>query len=615
MVILIRRLWIFAKPYKTRLILGLLCGALFALTSGALMVMVRFVAAAVFPGPHEPTLATELDKAPSLLQPLAHFLQRLLLRVSASDSRDAKVFVICTLPVLALLRAVSGYLNMYFTNWAAVRTIADLRRRLFEHLQSQPLSFFSSARTGDLIARTVNDTQALYGIISTGMAALLRDPLTIITLLVVLLSQPTTRKLTLISIIVLPACVVPVTIYARKVRKSARAMQGHLADLSNLMHEAFTGNRIIKAYNLELTVQKQFREITSRFVTHAMRIVRANELPSQATEFLGILGVCLVLLFVIFQTDTARPPTSGEFIQFILTIVLMYQPIKVLVRLYNQMHQAASASHQVFAYLDTPSTQVEAANPILLKAAGADIHFDSVDFSYGDKNVLREINLTIKAGQFVALVGKTGSGKTSITNLLLRFYDPTAGSVRIGKADLREVARKDLRRQIALVAQDTILFNDTIRQNIRLGREGATDAEVEEAARHAYAHDFILEKPQGYETVVGEKGVTLSGGQRQRVAIARALLRDAPILILDEATSALDSESERAVQAALEELTIGRTTICIAHRLSTIQKADRIVVLEDGRIVETGTHAELIQARGMYCKLYELQYVVALAPA
>jgi subfamily B ATP-binding cassette protein MsbA len=615
MVILIRRLWIFAKPYKTRLILGLLCGALFALTSGALMVMVRFVAAAVFPGPHEPTLATELDKAPSLLQPLAHFLQRLLLRVSASDSRDAKVFVICTLPVLALLRAVSGYLNMYFTNWAAVRTIADLRRRLFEHLQSQPLSFFSSARTGDLIARTVNDTQALYGIISTGMAALLRDPLTIITLLVVLLSQPTTRKLTLISIIVLPACVVPVTIYARKVRKSARAMQGHLADLSNLMHEAFTGNRIIKAYNLELTVQKQFREITSRFVTHAMRIVRANELPSQATEFLGILGVCLVLLFVIFQTDTARPPTSGEFIQFILTIVLMYQPIKVLVRLYNQMHQAASASHQVFAYLDTPSTQVEAANPILLKAAGADIHFDSVDFSYGDKNVLREINLTIKAGQFVALVGKTGSGKTSITNLLLRFYDPTAGSVRIGKADLREVARKDLRRQIALVAQDTILFNDTIRQNIRLGREGATDAEVEEAARHAYAHDFILEKPQGYETVVGEKGVTLSGGQRQRVAIARALLRDAPILILDEATSALDSESERAVQAALEELTIGRTTICIAHRLSTIQKADRIVVLEDGRIVETGTHAELIQARGMYCKLYELQYEVALAPA
>jgi ABC-type multidrug transport system fused ATPase/permease subunit len=213
------------------------------------------------------------------------------------------------------------------------------------------------------------------------------------------------------------------------------------------------------------------------------------------------------------------------------------------------------------------------------------------------------------------LVGKTGSGKTSITNLLLRFYDPTAGSVRIANADLRQVARKDLRSQIGLVAQDTILFNDTIRQNIRLGREGATDAEVEEAARHAYAHDFILEKPQGYDTVVGEKGVTLSGGQRQRIAIARALLRNAPILILDEATSALDSESERAVQAALEELTIGRTTICIAHRLSTIQKADKIVVLEGGQIVEVGRHSELIQARGTYCKLYELQYEAALASA
>jgi subfamily B ATP-binding cassette protein MsbA len=286
----------------------------------------------------------------------------------------------------------------------------------------------------------------------------------------------------------------------------------------------------------------------------------------------------------------------------------MYKPIKELTRLHNQLHQAEAASARVFELLDTKTTMPEPVAPVPLDATKTDIHFQNVDFSYGERAVLRGINLDIKAGQLVALVGSSGSGKTTLANLLPRFYDPQSGVVRIGGTDIRQVSTKELRRQIAIVTQETILFHDTIRGNIAVGKPGATDEEIEAAARHANAHGFILEKPNGYDAIVGEKGVALSGGQRQRISIARAILKDAPILILDEATNALDAEAERAVQEELEKLMKGRTTICIAHRLSTIQKADVIVVLNDGRIVETGTHAELIQRGGVYQRLYEIQF-------
>jgi subfamily B ATP-binding cassette protein MsbA len=380
------------------------------------------------------------------------------------------------------------------------------------------------------------------------------------------------------------------------------------------MHEAFTGNRIIKAYNLESTVLKQFRETTRKYIGQAMRIVRANEIPSQVTEFLGGLGVALVLLYVVYFTDRSQT-SAGDFLTFVLSIVIMYQPIKALTRLHNQLNQAASASSRVFELLDTANAVTDPAKPVVLRAVNADLHFEKIDFEYGDKPILRDVNLSVKAGQMVALVGSSGSGKTTLTNLLLRFYDPKKGRIRIGAIDIRETTVKELRHQISLVAQETILFNDTIRNNIALGRPGATNEEIETAAKHAFAQAFILEKPQGYDTIVGEKGAMLSAGQRQRLTIARAILKDAPILVLDEATSALDTESERAVQAALEQLMKGRTTICIAHRLSTIQKADLIVVLDAGRIVEMGTHPELVQTRGYYARLYELQFEPALSEA
>jgi subfamily B ATP-binding cassette protein MsbA len=315
-----------------------------------------------------------------------------------------------------------------------------------------------------------------------------------------------------------------------------------------------------------------------------------------------------LVFFYVVNLPKDHQPRSSDFFTFILTIVMIYPPIKAFTRLHNQLHQARAASERVFELLATSNSVPEPAAPVALHADQADIEFQDVDFNYGEKPVLRDVNLIAKAGQLVALVGSSGSGKTTLANLLLRFFDPVHGIVKIGGLDVRQVSTRDLRNQIAVVAQENILFNDTILRNIELGRLGATKQEIVAAAKHAHAYEFIMQKPEGFDAVIGEKGVSLSGGQRQRIAIARAVLKGAPILILDEATNALDAESERAVQTALDELMKGRTTICIAHRLSTILHADMIVVMDHGSIVETGRHEELVRRGGVYQKLYELQF-------
>ena len=588
MIAFIRRLWKYVRPYQTRLLMGLACGLLLAFANGLLLVVVKIGPDLIFH--KEITLSTheQIQKAPKFFQPVLEWLTSRL-PTSIQASSDAVLYtVILSIPVIMFLRSLFSYLNVYLVNWASTRAMADLRTKVFAHLQNLPLSFFSQANTGDLISRVSSDTQSLRGIVGSSIATLVSDPFTVLMMLGMLLSMK--PVLTLFSLVVLPICIIPISIYAKKVRQSARAMQTHTADLSKMMHEAFTGNRIIKAYNLEDKILAEFREVTGKFVNQTMRVVRAGEIPGNVTEFLGGVGVTLILLYI------AKTATNdiGNFSAFLFGIFSMYKPIKNLTRLHNQFHQAHAASQRVFELLDTPSSMPEPASPKPLVAAGSDIQFDDVYFSYGEKPVLKGINLTIKAGQFVALVGTTGSGKSSMVNLLPRFYDVPGGAVLIGGLDVREVSLKDLRRQIAIVTQDILLFHDTIANNIAAGRPGATTEEIEAAARHANAHEFIVQKEQGYNTIVGEKGAVLSGGQKQRISIARAILKDAPILILDEATSSLDNEVERAVQEELEKLMRGRTTICIAHRLSTVQKADRIVVLSDGRIVETGTHAELI---------------------
>jgi subfamily B ATP-binding cassette protein MsbA len=464
--------------------------------------------------------------------------------------------------------------------------------------------FFSENSTGQLISRVMNDTQSLQVILANATSVIVRDPITLLgTLGFLFWQQP---KLTLIALIVLPLCVVPMAIYNRRVRRAASEVQKQSAELTQIMAESFTGHRVVKAYNLETIVAGQFYETARKSVGNYMRIVRAIEIQGPIIEFFGACGVALLLAYLIYWS--ASHPNPSAFIQLVFSIVTMYPPLKNLARLQNQTVQARAASERAFELLATHSAVPEPAQPKTINAAGAEIQFDHVHFSYGEKIALHEINLQIKPGQLVALVGASGSGKTTLSNLLLRFYDPQQGAIRIGGVDLREISTRDLRNQFAVVTQETVLFNDTIRRNIELGRIGATNEEIIAAAKHAHAHQFILEKPDGYETVIGEKGVMLSGGQRQRIAIARAVLRNAPVLILDEATNALDSESERAVQSALDELMSGRTTLCIAHRLSTILHADMIVVLDQGRIIETGSHDELVKRGGVYQKLYELQF-------
>ena len=603
MIYFLRQLWGFVRPYRGRFFLGLLCGIFYGFTNGALLAAAKVVIDLIFNG--STNFHEQLEKAPHWIHPFTHRLAVMLPEFHAPTTTLGWVLVAGTIPAIMLLRNTLAYLSIYLTNWSAMHAIADIRTKLFSHLQNLSLGFFNRASTGDLIARITNDTQVLFSIIGGTFASMVKDPVTILCLLGYQLTmQPT---LTLVSVVVFPVCLVPIIIYGRKVRKSARAVQEHNAALTNLMHESFTGNRVIKAYNLESTVIEQFKATTKKYVGQMMRVIRSNEIPSQLMEFFGAAGIALVFIYVQ-HLPKDRQPKASDFFTFILSIVMIYPPIKSFIRLHNQLHQARAASERVFVLLATKNSMPEPAQPKMLHASHADIEFQNLDFNYGEKPVLRGINLTVKAGQLVALVGASGAGKTTLANLLLRFYDPARGAIKIGGVDLRDVSTRDLRNQIAVVAQENILFNDTIRRNIELGRLGATNDEIVAAAKHAHAYDFITQKPEGFNAVIGEKGVSLSGGQRQRLAIARAVLKNAPILVLDEALSALDSESERIVQNALDELMKGRTTICIAHRLSTIFHADLIVVLDQGRIVETGRHAELLQHNGVYRRLYELQF-------
>lgn len=596
-----RKLWQLTRPYKGRFILGGLFGILSGFADTVVALTLVFVVTMVFSGSTNDEINQAIVKVNEYSPRLADALQQLQnwLAANVSHSKFNLVMVVSLIPLVMLGRGVCNYLNNYLMGWVAIRAISDLRARLFEHLLNLPLSFLSRNSTGELMSR-IGDVGVLQNMIGVSLVTMIKEPIRLVSFAAVPFALY--PKLTVIALITFPLCVIPVVVYNRKVRRSGAAIQTESANLSKIMHETFTGNRIIKGYNLENVVMDRFRTNQKKFISHFMRVVRSTESPGPIIETFAAVGIAILLLYLAGST------TPAKFTIFIVSLAALYGPVKAVIRVQSQLHQARAATQRVFELLATKSTLIESSNPVPLKAAGAEIQFDNVGFSYGDKPVLRDIRLRVEPGRMVALVGFSGAGKSTLTNLLLRFYDPTSGVIRIGGVDLRDVALRDLRSQVAVVTQDVILFNDTIRQNIAYGRPNATSAEIEQAARNAFAHDFILSKEGSYDFAVGERGTKLSGGERQRVAIARAILKNAPILVLDEATSSLDNKAERIVQAALDELMKGRTTICIAHRLSTIQHADVIVVLDHGVIVEMGRHEELLERGGVYQKLHALGF-------
>jgi ABC-type multidrug transport system fused ATPase/permease subunit len=661
-----RRLITYLRPYRSRFLLGILFGLLAGLTNGGLVWVTRSVGNQVlgskdaanvrpvkfqvpswvpswvpwvarasppdakpisdqssqivpeFVGPPAPARVagdgerlpqTSVQRGDEVAAGLAKAREEPAAAPPASPL--SKIIWVCALiPALMLVRGLFGYLNAYCMQWVSLKTLDDIRQEVFERVLAQSQEFFNSAKVGDLIQTIFNQTRMAQMALTQVASDVVKQPVSIVAALAAMLWVD--PMFTLFSFTIFPLCVLPVLYMGKKVRRSSNLEEAEAGSLMNVMNEALGGIRVVKAHGREAYEAKRFSTANQKMLAMMMRWRKAMELTGPLVEATASLGISAALVYAFW-----RGMSPGDFLALNGALILMYEPAKSLGRLHILLQKCLAATSKIFELMDrAPKVQDDPAATKLRKAKGH-VEFRGVSFAYDAKKLpaVGDVDLVIPAGSTCALVGQTGSGKSTLVSLLLRFYDPTDGVILIDGQDIRHVTQRSLRDQIALVNQDSFLFHDTIFENIRYGRLDATREEVEQAARRAHAHEFIMQKSDAYETDIGDRGAKLSGGQKQRLCIARAFLRNAPILILDEATSSLDSETEANIQADLDELAKNRTVIAIAHRLSTILRADQIVVLEHGRVTDVGTHATLLRRSERYQRLYHMQFEPTAAAA
>jgi subfamily B ATP-binding cassette protein MsbA len=582
-----RRLYSYLKPYKTRFIVGLALGLAYGGVNSLFPVAIARVTSTIFQGaaPNPMGLSSNLGK------------------LDTGPKINSIILICLAIPAIMAVRSLCSYGSTYCMQWVSNRVVSDIRVQLFSKMVRHSMDFFNKMRSGFLMSRITNDTRVMQMALTSVSSDVFKQPITIVGAIIVLLLMD--WKFTVVTLILFPLCLLPLRVYGRRAKQAVQNEQEGMAQMVVTMQETFAGIRVVKSFAREAYQEKEFKRSNQLQFSQMMRMIRSMEAVGPLVEIIAAIGVGMALLYVYMANLSV-----GRFFGLISGIFILYDPIKTLSRIHIVMQRSIAATTAIFAILDSKPAVEDTPNAMVLSSSEGGIDFENVTFRYANRatDAISNLTLHIEPGKTHALVGASGAGKSTILSLILRLYDPTSGIVKIDGHDLRSVTQKSLREQMGLVTQETFLFHDTIFNNIQFGRLGATPEEIYAAAQAAYAHDFIMAQPKGYQTVIGDKGCLLSGGQQQRLAIARAILKNAPILLLDEATSSLDSESEQQIQKALAELATGRTVIAIAHRLSTILSADQIIVMDSGRIKEIGTHAELLEKSGYYRRLYDHQF-------